>query len=465
MAIVAFAGSPRSLPEATTAERFAIRLALDGLTPDDAAAVVGRASWIGAPPDWGQFIVNGLARALDPDLEDDRCLEPRHGPEIPLQSLTLPFVRAARARVTAVCQPSAAVLGPDVLPAMERQLVAQLGSLASSIADIEFRIWRRGRIDPLEACIARANGSPGRELYDAWIAEQRRGGLWEMFERYPVLARQMGALALGWIEATVEFLGRLQSDHDALALAFGGGQPLGPLVGFGGAAFFFFRGGRRVVGCTFESGVRLVYKPKSLRSEVVYGTLLEWLNGNGATPPLRILQVLDLGDYGWVELAEQAEVDEPVKRRGASTAAAAWCSRSSTPWAARTVMVRTSSPPASIRSWSTRRPCCTPRSCPRTQCRAPSSMPCTRRRSSSQHGVLGVGLLPDWMTGPEGRSVDISALGSLEIQKGLEPEPRWELSNTDVARMVLEDVDVGPFANVLRATGGQQRPEDYYCPS
>jgi type 2 lantibiotic biosynthesis protein LanM len=441
-------------------ERFAIRLALDGLTPDDAAAIVGRASWIGAPPDWGQFIVNGLARALDPDLEDDRCLEPRHGPEIPLQSLTLPFVRAARARVTAVCQPSAAVLGPDVLPAMERQLVAQLGSLASSIADIEFRIWRRGRIDPLEEAIARANGSPGRELYDAWIAEQRRGGLWEMFERYPVLARQMGALALGWIEATVEFLGRLQSDHDALALAFGGGQPLGPLVGFGGAASDPHRGRRRVVGCTFESGVRLVYKPKSLRSEVVYGTLLEWLNGNGANPPLRILQVLDLGDYGWVELAEQAEVDDREAarrfyRRSGMVLALLYAVGGKDCHGEN--FIAAGEHPIMVDAETVLHPALM----------APDAVPGAEldalHAAAKQFAasVLGVGLLPDWMIGPEGRSVDISALGSLEIQKGLEPQPRWELSNTDVARMVLEDVDVGPFANVLRCDGRPQRPEDY----
>jgi type 2 lantibiotic biosynthesis protein LanM len=441
-------------------ERFAVRLALDGLTPDDAAAIVGRASWIGAAPSWGAFIVDGLACALDPDLEEDPCLEARHGPEIPLQSLTVPFVRVARARVEGDCHVSPSTLGPDVLPVMERQLVAQLGSLASSIADVEFRIWRRGRVDPLEEAIARAGGSPGRELYDEWIAEQRRGGLREIFERYPVLARQMGTLALGWIEATVEFVRRLESDQDALSYAFGGGQPLGRLVKFGGAASDPHRGRRRVVGCTFESGLRLVYKPKSLRSEVVYGTLLEWLNRNGATPPLRILRVLDRGDYGWVELAEQAEVADRQAaqrfyRRSGMVLALLYAVGGKDCHGEN--LIAAGEHPVMVDAETVLHPALL----------APDAVPGAEldalHAAAEQFAasVLGVGMLPDWMIGPDGRSVDISALGSLEIQKGLEPQPRWEQFNTDVARMVLDDVDVGPFANVLRLGGAPQRPEHY----
>ena len=372
--------------------------------------------------------------------------------------------RAIRARgareAEAECRPSVAVVGPDVLPAMERQLVAQLGSLASSIADVEFRIWRRGRIDPLQEAIARASGSPGRELYDAWIAEQRRGGLREIFERYPVLARQMGTLALGWIEATVEFLRRLQSDRDALSDAFAGGRPLGQLVGFGGAASDPHRGRRRVAGCTFASGLRLVYKPKSLRSEVVYGTLLEWLNASGATPPLRILQVLDRGDYGWVELAEQAEIDD-------REAARRFYRRSGMMLALLYAVggkdchgenfIAAGEHPIMVDAETVLHPALLATDAvPGAELDALHAA--AERFAAS---VLGVGLLPDWMIGPEGRSVDISALGSLEIQKGLEPQPRWEHFNTDVARMILEEIDVGPFANVLRLGGRPQRPEDY----
>ncbi|MEZ4673925.1 MAG: DUF4135 domain-containing protein [Caldilineaceae bacterium] len=51
----------------------------------------------------------------------------------------------------------------------------------------------------------------------------------------------------------------------------------------------------------FSSGFRLVYKPRSLAVDVHFQELLAWFNQRGAQPPLYLLQILDRGEYGWVE--------------------------------------------------------------------------------------------------------------------------------------------------------------------
>ena len=61
------------------------------------------------------------------------------------------------------------------------------------------------------------------------------------------------------------------------------------------------RGGQSVLIATFDSGLRVVYKPKALGVDVHVQELLAWLNARGDHPPFRTLTVLDRGRYGWVE--------------------------------------------------------------------------------------------------------------------------------------------------------------------
>jgi type 2 lantibiotic biosynthesis protein LanM len=433
------------------------RLALDGHDRRSAAAVVGEAVGSGAVPEWAELVADALDRARESHSDDDRLRA--QGDDVPLLELTVPFVRAARARLRARIEPAGSVVGPEVLPTLERQLARQLAALASPLADVEFRLWRKNRIHPLEEALARKGGSPGRELYDAWVAELLDGGLEAMLVIYAVLARQLGTVALGWVDATAEFLERLEADSDALSSVFGGGQPLGPLEEIvSGIASDPHRGRRRVLGCRFESGLRLVYKPKNLTTEVAYGALVDWLNGHSAEPELRVLHVLDRGDHGWVEMADHAGVaDHSAARR----------------FYRRTGMllailyavggkdchmdnfVAAGEDPVVVDAETVLHPTLI--------------APDAGEELDAVHlagdaftaSVLAVGLLPAWMIGPDGRALDISALGAVTPQEGLEPAAGWEHANTDVARIVMERRMLPAGQNVLCVDGVAQRPEEY----
>ncbi|MEO1370819.1 MAG: type 2 lanthipeptide synthetase LanM, partial [Acidobacteriota bacterium] len=81
-------------------------------------------------------------------------------------------------------------------------------------------------------------------------------------------------------------------------------------------------GGRTVVTLTFDSGVRAVYKPRSLALDVVFQELLGWLGDRGVEPRLRTTGVIDAGDRGWMEFvspsecATEAEVERFYARQG-----------------------------------------------------------------------------------------------------------------------------------------------------
>jgi type 2 lantibiotic biosynthesis protein LanM len=76
-------------------------------------------------------------------------------------------------------------------------------------------------------------------------------------------------------------------------------------------------GGRSVAVLVFASGLRIVYKPKSLavdrHLQILIARLNEWGDG---LPPLRCLAILDQGAYGWMEhvAARPCETPEEVER-------------------------------------------------------------------------------------------------------------------------------------------------------
>ena len=57
------------------------------------------------------------------------------------------------------------------------------------------------------------------------------GGLVRLFQEYPVLARSLGTIAALWVEANLEFLGRLAADRPEIERIFGDdGEVLGNVV-------------------------------------------------------------------------------------------------------------------------------------------------------------------------------------------------------------------------------------------
>lgn len=122
-----------------------------------------------------------------------------------------------------------------------------------------------------------------------------------LLAEYPVLARQLTLMLDQWADVCIEFLTRLTADWELICRRFSPDEAPGVLVTLAGGAGDTHRGGRSVMIATFESGFRIVYKPKSLAIDARFQELLVWLNGLGCQPPLRTLDVCDRGDYGWVQ--------------------------------------------------------------------------------------------------------------------------------------------------------------------
>ncbi|MFO0589091.1 MAG: type 2 lanthipeptide synthetase LanM family protein [Polyangiaceae bacterium] len=137
-----------------------------------------------------------------------------------------------------------------------------------------------------------------------------------LFEEYPVLARALVEVTARWVETSAELFERLCADFDALKETLWNGQDPGALVKIDGGLGDTHRGGRSVQLLTFSSGESVVYKPRSLAPDTAFQRLVGWLNEHGQTPALRLLRLLDRGEYGWVERlhAGPCETEEELRR-------------------------------------------------------------------------------------------------------------------------------------------------------
>jgi type 2 lantibiotic biosynthesis protein LanM len=265
-----------------------------------------------------------------------------------------------------------------------------------------------------------------------------------LFQEYPILARQITLQINAWVAFSHEFLGHLCADWPTIRSTFTAAADAGSLAMIDGNAGDLHHGGRAVLIATFDSGFRVVYKPKALAVDVHFQQLLGWLNERGDLPPFRTIAVIDRGTYGWVEfVAAQAcaapeEIERFYQRQGAYLALL---------YALEAVdfhyenLIAAGEHPILIDLESLFHP--------------KLEQPQTERAASLAgatlaHSVLRVGLLPlrMWMN-EEFEGVDLSGLGARAGQLTPQPVPQWEAAGTDQMRVVRKRVEM---------PGGRNRP-------
>ncbi|HSS77278.1 MAG TPA: type 2 lanthipeptide synthetase LanM family protein [Thermoanaerobaculia bacterium] len=294
---------------------FAERLALDGLTPDGflrllAENAAGLRQRTAGRPAWLQT----LARAYSQDhapLPSDAV----DGGGLGVLELLRPLIADSYARVLArlrqIVAGAPGILDPEaVAAALLATLIRRLRWASERALALELQVSR------LEG---KLHGETPEERFQSFVETLRQmsAGL-EILRRYPVLARNACRQAEQWVETSLEMMARFAADQREISRCFGldGGAAPGPVVAVQTGLSDRHDGGRSVAILTFASGLRIVYKPKSLAVDRHLQILIARLNEWGDGPPLRCLAILDRGRYGWMEhvVARPCETPEEVER-------------------------------------------------------------------------------------------------------------------------------------------------------
>ncbi|MFM1832294.1 MAG: hypothetical protein RLZZ461_610 [Planctomycetota bacterium] len=254
----------------------------------------------------------------DPDAASETGVARRHadGPSdspepIPFEDGLVPWVEVATRRLRERVPALDRLLAPGLLRREQRRLLENLAVVSrfANIADLESH--RLGMYSGNDLALGLLIADPPRTAYRRTVEGMIGVRSRDWMRRRPALARLLGVRVVGWIRGLAEFLDRLERDRPALEATFADGASLGPLTELSFASGDSHNGGRSVGLCTFDSGVRLAYKPRSCRVDVAFAEIVDDLNAL-LDPALRLRtpRTLDRGDHGWAEFIESRPCDD-----------------------------------------------------------------------------------------------------------------------------------------------------------
>jgi type 2 lantibiotic biosynthesis protein LanM len=307
-------------------EAFAHRLRWDGLDYETAlrAAVDPATRPTDDPlPEWTAWldvILEASAQVAERDLQDASREQSvvQLAAELPFVEIWSALPRVGRRELERRVDRSVLdALAPEASRALERQLLRDVNQQS----ELALHDWFTGRAAESSERVDPSSGAGG---YERFVNHMLAGGLAEFFIAFPVLAREIAVIADRWVDATAEFLNRLHDDRFAIAAftsqlpapcsqlpapssqlpAPSSPLPLGQVVSIDPALSDPHHGRRSVMSIEFESGLRLIYKPRDVRIEAALSRLISWMVAEGVQAAPRPLRIIDRAGYGWVEFAK-----------------------------------------------------------------------------------------------------------------------------------------------------------------
>lgn len=291
----------------------------------------------------------------------------------------------------------------------------------------------------LELNIARLDGkltgdSPAKRFESFIELLQQPAYCRSLLQDYPVLARLLVEQAQRWVTVSLEFLARLCQDEAEIRTRFAPTGEPGVLTGVAGDLADTHQGGQSVLIAKFSSGLRLVYKPRSLALDAHFQELLKWLNDRGANPPFPLLTVLDRGRWGWVQYisGRECQTTDELRRfylRQGGYLALLYLLEATDFHAANLIACGESPYLIDLEALFHPR---------RSSAGTGNAFPAGRlaRRALSQ-SVLRSGLLPERLwSNSEHEGIDISGLGTANGQMTPHAVPHWEAKGTDTMHLV-----------------------------
>ncbi len=311
----------------------------------------------------------------------------------------------------------------------------------------------------LELNVARVEGrlvgATPAARFDYFLAELAQPARMLAFlEEYPVLARYLVDTLTRWTTCELELFQRLCADWDDLCTLFSPHTPPGILVAIREGAGDTHQGGRSVTMLTWSSGLRLVYKPRSMAIDVHFQALLTWLNDHGCQPTFHTLQLLDRADYGWCEFlspndcSTTTEIERFYQRLGAYLAL--FYALEATDFHAQNLIAVGEHPmPIDLEALFH----------PRVDGAALTE---DTAYAVIKQSVLRVGLLPErFWTSEDNQGIDLSAMSAQTGQVIPFPIATWQATGTDEMHMTQEQMAIQMDDHRPTLQGQAVEPLDY----
>lgn len=305
-------------------EKFQRRLAWDGLSNEKVRWLISKYDLIEPkiPPVWLNTLKQVIETAEKFSSANAGKEQPAINPEhpIPFEDFYFPCLQVARNLLKDVLTKQLnnynKLLASNVQTALERRLLESLARIFAPTLMHEFAQFRTSGNALRDFFTISVQGSSKRDKYQAFIENHLQDGFLSLFEKYSVLGRLAAITIDFWVESTAELINRLITDWLAIEQRFSPHQPLNQIVDIAVGLSDNHKRGRTVASLTFDTGLKLIYKPKDLALEVAFGDLLKWCNQNGINLAFKFPEVLNFSTHGWTEFIEclSCETEDEIGR-------------------------------------------------------------------------------------------------------------------------------------------------------
>lgn len=293
----------RELPSLAEDQSFDALLRSYGLTPGEFTELLSLAPdelarYLDGTPAWATFALDSLGRGANGAWHVRADTEPVLKLLRPVDALADEGSRRLEAALVELEERHAAPLHDraHVLDEYRRVVSDDLLEVVIKPLVVEMHIARRSGA-------LRADDPSAR--FEEFIAQLSEPGAAARFlERYPVILRLAAVRVQQRVAAMLEIIARIASDRMSLAHQFHGGLELGKLTALKLGLGDSHRGGRTVAQLGFESGVRIMYKPRSLRIDMCFQSVLSRVARDLRELPFTFPVLLDRGSYGYMEYVE-----------------------------------------------------------------------------------------------------------------------------------------------------------------
>jgi type 2 lantibiotic biosynthesis protein LanM len=349
----------------------------------------------------------------------------------------------------ALVQPVARRLEPQLFAAgFSSTAVAQLelGAVRTLASLMQYVLYER-------FARQRQAGDASGASYSRFASRLMRGdAARELFVSHSFAARTADLLLRQYEANTRRLAERLEADRALLEQQYG--RALGEVIAVEPGRSDRHEGGQQVAILTFDSGVKLVYKPRSIELFGAFQHLLAWLRDKGFPLAPPALAVLVRPHWGWIEFAaggeprDEAAVTRYYERAGALLFLSWLVS-------ARDLhmenVIATSEGPVLIDLDAIAGP----------EAAAGGAGTFTRAQTRIGRSALATGLLSFAHTDAAGRIYEAGGLCGRGGHVAAVEAPVWKELESDALHLTRETRHAEAEANVVRLQGAVQRAEEH----
>jgi type 2 lantibiotic biosynthesis protein LanM len=261
---------------AGTYDRFSARLRSLGISEEQAAYLTVEPPTSSTQQDPWEEVLSQALQYPAVGLEGSEAF--------PFSVLWLPLVGFARQNLA----PSFGIVAVSAIDSLLLSLLQEISELASFPSFEQFSQHRQ-------------NGGS----FETFIQSVRQSDYRILFERFPVLARQISHLLTSWITSTSIFLDRLRTDFSEVAALIHSESSSPKVVRTKTGISDRHDGGKQVILLIFDDGKQVLYKAKDLSIAEALSRVDRWLAGAGFTAAWRLARFIKREGYGWEEFVEQ----------------------------------------------------------------------------------------------------------------------------------------------------------------